>query len=162
MAGVVGIEPTSLVLETSVLPLNYTPLLWWEERVSNPHLGIFSPPHRPSLLSSHTGAPCWIRTNDDDFADRLLNPLGYRCTYFYLSVFGSWGGIRTHNLLVNSQLLYLWATQEYLELVTGLEPATPRLQVECTTSCATQAYLAVHRRIELLALAWQANILPLN
>jgi hypothetical protein len=26
MAGVVGIEPTSKVLETSVLPLNYTPI----------------------------------------------------------------------------------------------------------------------------------------
>lgn len=25
MAGVVGIEPTSMVLETIVLPLNYTP-----------------------------------------------------------------------------------------------------------------------------------------
>ena len=27
MAGVVGIEPTSKVLETSILPLNYTPIL---------------------------------------------------------------------------------------------------------------------------------------
>ena len=26
MAGVVGIEPTSKVLETSILPLNYTPI----------------------------------------------------------------------------------------------------------------------------------------
>src|SRR5699024_12493190 len=36
MAGVVGIEPTSKVLETFVLPLNYTPILiWWRGRDSN-------------------------------------------------------------------------------------------------------------------------------
>ena len=30
MAGVVGIEPTLTVLETVVLPLNYTPINGWE------------------------------------------------------------------------------------------------------------------------------------
>ena len=29
LAGVVGIEPTSGVLETLILPMNYTPILQW-------------------------------------------------------------------------------------------------------------------------------------
>ena len=36
LAGVVGIEPTPKVLETSVLPLNYTPIYkWWRGTDSN-------------------------------------------------------------------------------------------------------------------------------
>ncbi len=35
LAGVVGIEPTSKVLETFVLPLNYTPIKWWRGADSN-------------------------------------------------------------------------------------------------------------------------------
>ncbi len=35
MAGAVGIEPTSEVLETSVLPLNYAPKNWWWGADSN-------------------------------------------------------------------------------------------------------------------------------
>jgi hypothetical protein len=37
VAGVVGIEPTLEVLETSVLPLNYTPIIenWWRGTDSN-------------------------------------------------------------------------------------------------------------------------------
>ena len=36
MAGVVGLEPTLEVLETSVLPLNYTPIKeWWRGADSN-------------------------------------------------------------------------------------------------------------------------------
>ncbi len=34
LAGAVGIEPTTEVLETSVLPLNYTPI-WWAGMDSN-------------------------------------------------------------------------------------------------------------------------------
>ena len=34
MAGTVGIEPTSKVLETSILPLNYVPKLrWWRGQI---------------------------------------------------------------------------------------------------------------------------------
>ena len=54
MAGVVGIEPTLAVLETAVLPLNYTPTLlfifkikWWREQDSNLRTQrerIYSPP----------------------------------------------------------------------------------------------------------------------
>ena len=29
MTGAVGIEPTSMVLETTVLPLNYAPMKYW-------------------------------------------------------------------------------------------------------------------------------------
>ena len=35
MAGVAGIEPTLTVLETAVLPLNYTPNHWWRGTDSN-------------------------------------------------------------------------------------------------------------------------------
>ncbi|SOC11477.1 protein of unknown function [Brochothrix thermosphacta] len=41
MAGAVGIEPTSKVLETSILPLNYAPIKkyinkkWWRRVDSN-------------------------------------------------------------------------------------------------------------------------------
>ena len=35
LAGAVGIEPTSEVLETSVLPLNYAPKNWWWGADSN-------------------------------------------------------------------------------------------------------------------------------
>ena len=37
LAGVEGIEPSLTVLETVVLPLNYTPIFknWWRETVSN-------------------------------------------------------------------------------------------------------------------------------
>jgi hypothetical protein len=35
LAGVVGLEPTLEVLETSVLPLNYTPIKWWRGADSN-------------------------------------------------------------------------------------------------------------------------------
>ena len=37
MAGAVGIEPTSKVLETSILPLKYAPikLIWWRGADSN-------------------------------------------------------------------------------------------------------------------------------
>ena len=37
MAGTVGIEPTSKVLETSILPLNYVPIKnkWWRGADSN-------------------------------------------------------------------------------------------------------------------------------
>ena len=38
--------------ETDILPLNYR-CIWWEESVSNRYLRIFSPLHKPSLLSSH-------------------------------------------------------------------------------------------------------------
>ena len=33
--GAVGIEPTSKVLETSILPLNYAPINWWRGTDSN-------------------------------------------------------------------------------------------------------------------------------
>ncbi len=36
LAGVVGIEPTSKVLETPILPLNHTPTVWCAIRDSNP------------------------------------------------------------------------------------------------------------------------------
>ena len=36
LAGVAGIEPTLTVLETAVLPLNYTPKIWCRKQDLNP------------------------------------------------------------------------------------------------------------------------------
>ncbi len=61
MAGVVGIEPTPKVLETSILPLNYTPRM---ERgrfeLPNPKERIYSPPRLATSLPLHK----WCRPED--------------------------------------------------------------------------------------------------
>ena len=56
LAGVVGIEPTLEVLETSVLPLNYTPVRWWRGTDSNRRTlreRIYSPPRLATSLPLH-------------------------------------------------------------------------------------------------------------
>ena len=53
MAGTVGIEPTSKVLETSILPLNYVPILMVEGgrfELPNPKERIYSPPRLATSL----------------------------------------------------------------------------------------------------------------
>ncbi len=53
MAGAVGIEPTSKVLETSILPLNYAPVNWWWGTDSNRRTRrerIYSPPRLATSL----------------------------------------------------------------------------------------------------------------
>ena len=60
MAGTVGIEPTSKVLETSILPLNYVPKLrWWRGRfeLPNPKERIYSPPRLATSLPLHEMVP---------------------------------------------------------------------------------------------------------
>ncbi len=55
LAGVVGIEPTSKVLETFVLPLNYTPIMVEGGRfeLPNPKERIYSPPRLATSLPLH-------------------------------------------------------------------------------------------------------------
>ena len=53
MAGAVGIEPTSKVLETSILPLNYAPIQMVEGgrfELPNPKERIYSPPRLATSL----------------------------------------------------------------------------------------------------------------
>ncbi len=52
LAGAVGIEPTSKVLETSILPLNYAPNMVEGGRfeLPNPKERIYSPPRLASSL----------------------------------------------------------------------------------------------------------------
>ena len=53
LAGVVGIEPTPKVLETFVLPLNYTPIYMVEGdgfEPPNPRERIYSPPRLATSL----------------------------------------------------------------------------------------------------------------
>ena len=64
MAGVVGIEPTSKVLETSILPLNYTPIQLIKTMVEggrfelpNPKERIYSPPRLAISLPLHHVMP---------------------------------------------------------------------------------------------------------
>ena len=59
MAGAVGIEPTSKVLETSILPLNYAPIQMVEGRfeLPNPKERIYSPPRLATSLPLHEMVP---------------------------------------------------------------------------------------------------------
>ena len=64
MAGTVGIEPTSKVLETSILPLNYVPIFLMVEggrfELPNPKERIYSPPRLATSLPLHK----WCRPED--------------------------------------------------------------------------------------------------
>ena len=57
LAGVVGLEPTLEVLETSVLPLNYTPKIYMVEgggfEPPNPKERIYSPSRLATSLPLH-------------------------------------------------------------------------------------------------------------
>src|SRR5699024_2734125 len=88
LAGVVGIEPTSKVLETFVLPLNYTPILekWWRGADSNCRTRwerIYSPPRLATSLPLRlitlniNGGSGRNRTADT----RIFSPLLYRLSY---------------------------------------------------------------------------------
>ncbi len=64
MAGAVGIEPTSKVLETSILPLNYAPVKWWWGTDSNRRTlreRIYSPPRLATSLPHRNS---WCRRKD--------------------------------------------------------------------------------------------------
>ena len=54
LAGVEGIEPSYSVLETDVLPLNYTPIIWWAtagfERCDKVYDCSMHLPHTVTLL----------------------------------------------------------------------------------------------------------------
>ena len=52
LAGVKGIEPLSAVLETVILPLNYTPFWWSQTGLNRRHLGL-----QPSALLSELCDP---------------------------------------------------------------------------------------------------------
>ena len=67
LAGVVGIEPTSKVLETFVLPLNYTPISMVEGgrfELPNPKERIYSPPRLATSLPLHINIKKWCRRED--------------------------------------------------------------------------------------------------
>ena len=76
MAGAVGIEPTSKVLETSILPLNYAPIYY--------------------------GGGGQIRTAEPEGAD--LQSAAF--SHFATPPNGAGQRNRTPNLLITSQLLY--------------------------------------------------------
>ncbi len=92
MAGVVGIEPTSKVLETFVLPLNYTPtylymkkVKWWRGADSNCRTlreRIYSPPRLATSLPLHNGKHKNGGSGRNRTADtRIFSPLLYRLSY---------------------------------------------------------------------------------
>src|SRR6185312_4239728 len=67
LTGVVGIEPTPKVLETSILPLNYTPMKWWWGTDSNRRTRrerIYSPPRLATSLPHQMSVfvKWWLRT----------------------------------------------------------------------------------------------------
>ena len=61
MAGAVGIEPTSKVLETSILPLNYVPIFLMVEggrfELPNPKERIYSPPRLANFATPPVSMP---------------------------------------------------------------------------------------------------------
>ena len=79
MAGVVGIEPTLTVLETVVLPLNYTPINGWEWiRTTEPEgADLQSAAFSQTSLPIHNGAGR-SRTADTWSFNPLLYQLSYR------------------------------------------------------------------------------------
>ena len=80
MAGIVGVEPTSTVLETAVLPLNYIPIIKMEGsgfEPPNPKERIYSPPRLARLRYPSIYGARQIRTADT----RSFNPLLYQLSY---------------------------------------------------------------------------------
>ena len=73
---------------------------------------------------------------DGEISPSLINP------YTLVGVAGFEPAIPWSQTMYPTKLGYT-PKLKVMELVTGLEPAIPRLQVECTSSCATQVYLQV-------------------
>ena len=109
MAGVVGIEPTSKVLETSILPLYDTPILKMEGgrfELPNPKERIYSPPRLATSLPFQNQ---WCRPEDlnpqpTDYKSVALPIELGRQKYKYKKD-GS-GRSRTADTLIFSQMLY--------------------------------------------------------
>ena len=80
--GVVGIEPTPKVLETFVLPLNYTPKMveGGGFEPPNPRERIYSPSRLATSLSLHhiKNGPRRIRTADTLSFNQVLYQLSYQ------------------------------------------------------------------------------------
>ncbi len=97
MAGAVGIEPTLEVLETSVLPLNYAPIIMVEGsgfEPPNPKERIYSPPRLATSLPLHI--------------KKEKSGLGQN---------------RTADTLSFNQVLYQLSYQAIMAVPTGFEPA---------------------------------------
>ena len=94
MAGVAGIEPTLTVLETAVLPLNYTPIyLWCRKQDLNPQPTDYKSVALPIELFRHLfnyGGLGRNRTADT----RIFSPLLYRLSY---QAFLKWRSRRESN-----------------------------------------------------------------
>ena len=81
LAGVVGIEPTPKVLETFVLPLNYTPKLMVVGdgfEPPNPKERIYSPPRLATSLPHHRKSGSGRNRTADTW---IFSPLLYRLSY---------------------------------------------------------------------------------
>ena len=85
LAGAEGIEPSSAVLETDILPLNYAPIFKMVEgdgfEPPNPKERIYSPPRLATSLPLHykivNGAGERSRTLDLLITSQLLYQLSY-------------------------------------------------------------------------------------
>ncbi len=98
-----------------------------------------------SALNYLFGGGWWIRTtevSDNRFTVCPLWPLGKS------SVYGASDRNRTYNLLITSQLLYRWATLAYLAGITGLEPVTHWLTVNCSTNWAIFPHIQLFGDLE--------------
>ena len=90
MAGIVGVEPTSTVLETVVLPLNYIPIIKMEGsgfEPPNPKERIYSPPRLARLRYPSINGAGRNRTADTWSFNPLLYRLSYRAKYFMMNLF---------------------------------------------------------------------------
>ena len=133
MAGTVGIEPTSKVLETSILPLNYVPIFLMVEggrfELPNPKERIYSPPRLANFATPTVSMPA-----------RGLEPPTY---WLQVSCSTSWarparngsGQSRTADTWSFNPLLYQLSYWTIMAVPTGIEPA-----ISCVTGRRVNRY----------------------
>jgi hypothetical protein len=78
LAGVAGIEPASKVLETFVLPLNYTPVMVEGERLElpNPKERIYSPPRLANFATPPRLSDIFLKVLLQYFQIKMAVPTG--------------------------------------------------------------------------------------
>ena len=136
MAGAVGIEPTSKVLETSILPLNYALFRWWRGRfeLPNPKERIYSPPRLATSLPLQEMVPArGLEPQPTDYKSVALPiELGRRAKWFRTE--SNCRHMELQSIALPTELLN---HNKYIVMAvsTGIEPA-----ISCVTGRRVNRY----------------------